>query len=92
MVMAALIAPTWADDHPFGSLATMLVLAFARRDGVEVRAGRLVMLGLWPCPHRAAHHPDPGAQLRPCRLRGNSVKPGESPAQARRVAGRSPVI
>ena len=28
----------------------MLVLAFARRDGVEVRAGRLVMLGLWAVP------------------------------------------
>jgi Na+/H+ antiporter NhaD/arsenite permease-like protein len=35
---------------PFGSLATMLVLAFARRDGVEVRAGRLVLLGLWAVP------------------------------------------
>jgi arsenical pump membrane protein len=35
---------------PFGSLATMLVLAFARRDGGEVRIGRLVMLGLWATP------------------------------------------
>jgi arsenical pump membrane protein len=35
---------------PFGSLATMLVLGFARRDGVEVRAGRLVLLGLWAVP------------------------------------------
>jgi arsenical pump membrane protein len=35
---------------PFGSLATMLVLAFARRDGVEVRTGRLVLLGLWAVP------------------------------------------
>jgi Na+/H+ antiporter NhaD/arsenite permease-like protein len=35
---------------PFGSLATMLVLAFARRDGEEVRTGELVMLGLWAVP------------------------------------------
>ena len=35
---------------PFGSLATMLVLALARRDGVEVPAGRLVLLGLWAVP------------------------------------------
>jgi Na+/H+ antiporter NhaD/arsenite permease-like protein len=35
---------------PFGSLATMLVLAFARRDGEEVRIGRLVLLGLWAVP------------------------------------------
>jgi Na+/H+ antiporter NhaD/arsenite permease-like protein len=35
---------------PFGSLATMLVLAFARRDGEEVHTGRLVMLGLWATP------------------------------------------
>ena len=28
----------------------MLVLAFARREGVEVRAGRLVLLGLWAVP------------------------------------------
>jgi Na+/H+ antiporter NhaD/arsenite permease-like protein len=35
---------------PFGSLATMLVLAFARRDGEEVQTGELVMLGLWAVP------------------------------------------
>jgi arsenical pump membrane protein len=35
---------------PFGSLATMLVLALARRDGEEVRAGQLVVLGLWAVP------------------------------------------
>jgi arsenical pump membrane protein len=35
---------------PFGSLATMLVLAYARRDGEEVRAGQLVRLGLWAVP------------------------------------------
>jgi len=51
MVMAALIgADVGPMITPFGSLATMLVLAFARRDGVEVRAGRLVMLGLWAVP------------------------------------------
>ena len=35
---------------PFGSLATMLVLALARRDGAEVRAGSLVVFGLWAVP------------------------------------------
>lgn len=35
---------------PFGSLATMLVLGFARRDGVEVHTGRLVLFGLWAVP------------------------------------------
>lgn len=35
---------------PFGSLATMLVLALARRDGEEVRTGHLVVLGLWAVP------------------------------------------
>jgi arsenical pump membrane protein len=35
---------------PFGSLATMLVLALARREGEEVRSGRLVALGLWAAP------------------------------------------
>ena len=35
---------------PFGSLATMLVLALARREGEEVRAGKFVMLGLWATP------------------------------------------
>jgi arsenical pump membrane protein len=35
---------------PFGSLATMLVLAFARRDGEDVRTGQFVMFGLWAAP------------------------------------------
>jgi arsenical pump membrane protein len=35
---------------PFGSLATMLVLALARREGEEVHTGKLVMLGLWTVP------------------------------------------
>jgi arsenical pump membrane protein len=50
-VLAALIgADVGPMITPFGSLATMLVLAFARRDGVEVHAGRLVLLGLWAVP------------------------------------------
>jgi arsenical pump membrane protein len=50
-VLAALIgADVGAMITPFGSLATMLVLAFARRDGVEVRSGDFVMLGLWAVP------------------------------------------
>jgi arsenical pump membrane protein len=50
-VLAALIgADVGPMITPFGSLATMLVLAFARRDGVEVRAKRLVLLGLWAVP------------------------------------------
>jgi len=50
-VLAALVgADAGPMITPFGSLATMLVLAFARRDGVEVRAGRLVLLGLWAVP------------------------------------------
>jgi arsenical pump membrane protein len=50
-VLAALIgADVGPMITPFGSLATMLVLAFARRDGVEVRPGRLVLLGLWAVP------------------------------------------
>ena len=35
---------------PFGSLAHMLVLALARREGEEVHRGRLVVLGLWVAP------------------------------------------
>jgi arsenical pump membrane protein len=35
---------------PFGSLATMLVLALARREGEEVRTREFVLLGLWPVP------------------------------------------
>jgi len=50
-VLAALIgADVGPMITPFGSLATMLVLAFARRDGVEVHGGKLVMLGLWAVP------------------------------------------
>jgi len=50
-VLAALIgADAGPMITPFGSLATMLVLSFARRDGEEVRTGRLVMLGLWAVP------------------------------------------
>jgi len=50
-ILAALIgADVGPMVTPFGSLATMLVLAFARRDGVEVHAGKLVMLGLWAVP------------------------------------------
>jgi arsenical pump membrane protein len=50
-VLAALIgANAGPMITPFGSLATMLVLAFARRDGEEVRTGGLVMLGLWATP------------------------------------------
>ena len=50
-VLAALIgANVGPMITPFGSLATMLVLAFARRDGEEVRAGQLVRLGLWAVP------------------------------------------
>ena len=35
---------------PFGSLATMLVIALARREGHEVRTGHFVVLGLWLAP------------------------------------------
>ena len=50
-VLAALIgADVGPMITPFGSLATMLVLAFARRDGVEVRAGQVLLLGLWAVP------------------------------------------
>jgi arsenical pump membrane protein len=50
-VLAALIgANVGPMITPFGSLATMLVLAFARRDGEAVRTGELVMLGLWAVP------------------------------------------
>jgi len=50
-VLAALIgADAGPMITPFGSLATMLVFTFARRDGEEVHAGRLVVLGLWATP------------------------------------------
>jgi arsenical pump membrane protein len=35
---------------PFDSLATMLVLALARREGEEVRIREFVRLGLWAVP------------------------------------------
>ena len=35
---------------PFGSLATMLVLALARREREEVRIQEFVLLGLWTVP------------------------------------------
>ena len=35
---------------PFGSLATMLVLAIARRAGEGVQTRRFVVLGLWTAP------------------------------------------
>jgi len=50
-VLAALIGSNAGPMiTPFGSLATMLVLALARRDGEEVRSGKLVLLGLWAVP------------------------------------------
>jgi len=50
-VLAALVgADAGSMITPFGSLATMLVLALARREGVEVRIGELVMFGLWAVP------------------------------------------
>jgi len=50
-VLAALVgSDAGAIITPFGSLATMLVLAFARRDGVEVHTGKLMLLGLWAAP------------------------------------------
>ncbi|MGA2649678.1 MAG: ArsB/NhaD family transporter [Terracidiphilus sp.] len=50
-VLAALIGSNAGPMiTPFGSLATMLVLALARRNGEEVRAGQLVALGLWAVP------------------------------------------
>jgi arsenical pump membrane protein len=50
-VLAALVgADVGPMITPFGSLATMLVLALARREGEEVRTRELVMLGLWAVP------------------------------------------
>lgn len=54
-VLAALVgADVGSIVTPFGSLATMLVLALARREGEEVHPKRLVMLGLWTAPVIAA--------------------------------------
>jgi arsenical pump membrane protein len=51
IVLAALVgADVGPLITPFGSLATMLVFALARREGVKVRTGRLVILGLWMAP------------------------------------------
>jgi arsenical pump membrane protein len=51
MVLAGLVgADVGPMITPFGSLATMLVLALARREGQEPRAGRLLVLGLWATP------------------------------------------
>jgi arsenical pump membrane protein len=50
-VLAALIgADVGPVITPFGSLATMLVLALARRAGDGVPTRRFVMLGLWTAP------------------------------------------
>lgn len=50
-VLAALVGTNVGSMiTPFGSLATMLVLAFARRDGEEAHTGQLVLLGLWAVP------------------------------------------
>jgi arsenical pump membrane protein len=50
-VLAALVgADVGPLITPFGSLATMLVIAFARREGVEIRMGQLILLGLWLAP------------------------------------------
>jgi arsenical pump membrane protein len=50
-VLAALIgADVGPIITPFGSLATMLVIALARREGHEVHTGRFVILGLWVAP------------------------------------------
>ena len=50
-ILAALVgADAGPMVTPFGSLATMLVLALARREGEEVRIREFVMLGLWAVP------------------------------------------
>jgi arsenical pump membrane protein len=50
-VLAALVgADVGPMVMPFGSLATMLVLALARREGEEVPTRGFVMLGLWAVP------------------------------------------
>jgi arsenical pump membrane protein len=50
-VLAALVgADVGPMVTPFGSLATMLVVAIARREGEEVPTGAFVMFGLWAAP------------------------------------------
>ncbi len=50
-VLAALIgADVGPVVTPFGSLATMLVLAIARSAGENVQRRQLVLLGLWAAP------------------------------------------
>jgi len=50
-VLAALVgADVGPMITPFGSLATMLALALARREGEEVRPREFVTLGLWAVP------------------------------------------
>jgi arsenical pump membrane protein len=50
-VLAALVgADVGPMITPFGSLATMLVLVLARREGENVRTRELVTLGLWATP------------------------------------------
>jgi arsenical pump membrane protein len=50
-VLAALVgADVGPIITPFGSLATMLVLVLARREGHDVPARRIVTLGLWAAP------------------------------------------
>jgi arsenical pump membrane protein len=50
-VLAALVgADVGPIVTPFGSLATMLVLALARRAGEGMQTRRFVMLGLWTAP------------------------------------------
>jgi arsenical pump membrane protein len=50
-ILAALVgADVGPMITPFGSLATMLVLALARREGAEVPIREFVTLGLWAAP------------------------------------------
>ncbi len=50
-VLAALVgADVGAMITPFGSLATMLVFALARREGEEVDGMRMALLGAWAAP------------------------------------------
>jgi arsenical pump membrane protein len=54
-VLASLIgADVGSMVTPFGSLATMLVLSFARRNGEDIRNRDYVIFGLWATPFIAA--------------------------------------